>query len=505
MYGLEQEDIQKINTVFKNHTSIEKAILYGSRAKGNYKPYSDIDLTLVGKNLTLSEQFSIETELDDLLLPYKIDLSIYHKIENQDLIDHIDRVGIVFYENSLKKSLTLKKTEIGKMPNHWEVMKIGKIADVTKLSGFEYTKHIEYNNTGEIIALRALNVREGILDLSDIKRIDKSVSDSLERSKLYIGDLLFTYVGANIGQFALIPENDKFHLAPNICRIRANEDYSPLFLYSYFRSNRFQDSLEGYYHGSSQPTMPMGTIRQILVPFPPLKEQQAIAEVLSSLDAKIDLLHRQNQTLEALTETLFRQWFVEEEKEEWEQESLSSIATFLNGLACQKYPPKNEIDKLPVLKIRELKDGFTDNSDWVSTDVDKKYFVANGDVIFSWSASLVVKIWDGADCILNQHLFKVTSDDYPKWFYYLWSKYHLDQFIAIAKAHATTMGHIKRGDLDDAMVAIPSPKELEEMSNTFTPMTDKLIANNRQIKNLEKTRDTLLPKLMSGEVRVKIN
>lgn len=100
MYGLEQKDIQKINTVFNKLTTIEKAILYGSRAKGNYKPYSDIDLTLIGKSLTLNEQFTIETELDDLLLPYKIDLSIYHKIENQDLIDHIDRIGKVFYERT---------------------------------------------------------------------------------------------------------------------------------------------------------------------------------------------------------------------------------------------------------------------------------------------------------------------------------------------------------------------------------------------------------------------
>lgn len=97
MYGLGQEDIQKINTVFRNHSIIEKVILYGSRSKGNYKAFSDIDLTLEGKGLTLSEQFSIATELDDLLLPYKIDLSIFHKIENQDLIEHINRVGKVFY------------------------------------------------------------------------------------------------------------------------------------------------------------------------------------------------------------------------------------------------------------------------------------------------------------------------------------------------------------------------------------------------------------------------
>lgn len=244
-------------------------------------------------------------------------------------------------------------------------------------------------------------------------------------------------------------------------------------------------------------------VKQFPFLFPPLPEQKAIAEVLSSLDDKIDLLHRQNKTLEAMAETLFRQWFVEEADESWEERPLSNIADFLNGLACQKFPPKNDIDKLPVLKIRELKNGFTDSSDWVSTEVDEKYLVQNGDIIFSWSASLVVKIWDGNDCILNQHLFKVSSKEFPKWFYYLWSKYHLDQFIAIARAHATTMGHIKRGDLDEALVFVPSPEEIEEMNKTFEPMIDKIIANNNQLNALVNLRETLLPKLMSGEVRVK--
>lgn len=238
---------------------------------------------------------------------------------------------------------------------------------------------------------------------------------------------------------------------------------------------------------------------------PPLQEQQAIAEVLSSLDDKIDLLHRQNQTLEKMAETLFRQWFIEEAKEEWEVKPLSEIAEFLNGLACQKYPPKNLIDRLPVLKIKELKDGFTENSDWAANDVPSKYHVSNGDVIFSWSASLVVKIWDGEDCILNQHLFKVTSEEFPKWFYYLWSRYHLQQFIAIATAHATTMGHIKRGDLDEAQVNVPSQSEIEEYNKTLEPIIEKIISNNKQIKTLEKQRDTLLPKLMSGEVRLKLD
>ena len=256
---------------------------------------------------------------------------------------------------------------------------------------------------------------------------------------------------------------------------------------------------------SGRQRVPKECFNDLLLDLPTdIPEQCAIASVLSSLDDKIDLLYRQNATLEKMAETLFRQWFVEEAKEEWEETSLSTIADFLNGLACQKFPPKNSIDKLPVLKIKELTNGITENSDWATTEVKTEYIVKNGDVIFAWSASLMVKIWNGENCILNQHLFRVTSDNYPKWFYYLWCKQHLNVFIAKAASHATTMGHIKRGDLDIAKVLIPSPEELLEMTNIMQPMIDKMTNNNIQIRTLIESRDTLLSKLISGEVRLEV-
>lgn len=257
--------------------------------------------------------------------------------------------------------------------------------------------------------------------------------------------------------------------------------------------------------GSKGCKMPRGDKSHIMnweVSLPPLDEQRRIAAILSSLDDKIDLLHRENATLEQMAETLFRQWFVEEAKEEWEERPLSSIATFLNGLACQKYPPKNEIDKLPVLKIRELSSGIGNDSDWATTDVGSEYIVHAGDVIFAWSASLMVRIWNGEDCILNQHLFKVTSEKYPKWFYYFWCKHHLDEFISIAQSHATTMGHIKRNDLDTAIVLVPSDEELLIMTEKMDGLLQKMENNNKQIQTLIQTRDGLLPRLMSGEVKI---
>jgi type I restriction enzyme S subunit len=113
-------------------------------------------------------------------------------------------------------------------------------------------------------------------------------------------------------------------------------------------------------------------------------------------------------------------------------------------------------------------------------------------------------VWDGEKCVLNQHLFKVTSEEFPKWFYLLWCKHHLAEFISISSSHATTMGHIKRGDLDTAIVLVPQPEQLTTMTATMVPLLDKQIENSKQIKSLETLRDTLLPKLMSGEVRVTV-
>src|SRR5699024_12197523 len=99
--------------------------------------------------------------------------------------------------------------------------------------------------------------------------------------------------------------------------------------------------------------------------------------------------------------------------------------------------------------------------------------VFNGDVIFSWSASLLVKLWIGGNAGLNQHLFKVTSDSYPKWFYYMWTKYYLDEFNAIAKDKATTMRHIKRSHLNESQVIIPTDKKLEKLTTIISPIVNQ--------------------------------
>ena len=291
--------------------------------------------------------------------------------------------------------------------------------------------------------------------------------------------------------------------SPDVLIFSAMKNCEPQYLYYMMCEPQFTEFTVLTSRGAKMPRGDKEAILNYEISLPSLAEQKAIASILASLDNKIDLLHRQNKTLESMAETLFRQWFVEEAQDDWERKPLTKIATFTNGLACQKYPPKKGELGLPVLKIKELNSGITDSSDVATKDVKPDYIVEYGDIIFAWSASLMVKIWSGERCVLNQHLFNVKSNKFPKWFIYEWCKYYLDEFISISQSQATTMGHIKRKDLDDAIALIPSKDELDAMDIEMSALFESKVHKLRQIQTLEKLRDTLLPKLMSGEVRVK--
>ena len=271
--------------------------------------------------------------------------------------------------------------------------------------------------------------------------------------------------------------------------------------------------------GSAVPSMTVSILNDIQISYPKnLADQRRIASILSSLDRKIELNNKINADLEEMAQAIFKNWFVDFEPfkdgkfvdselgmipEGWKVGTLTEIASYMNGLAMQKYPPENNEDSLPVLKIKELGQGFCGtDSDRCSCNIKDECKIHNGDVIFSWSGTLLVDVWCGGDCGLNQHLFKVTSKDYPKWFYYYWTKHHLQEFIHIAKDKAVTMGHIKRGHLEEALVAIPDNHSMEKAHELFEPILSKMISLRLESSRLSLLRDTLLPRLMSGELEI---
>ena len=275
-------------------------------------------------------------------------------------------------------------------------------------------------------------------------------------------------------------------------------------------------NISPYVTGCAQPKLNQDNLRRITIKLP--ENVDEVSSILSSLDSKIECNRKICANLEAQAQALFKHWFidfvpfkdgkfVESElgmiPEGWRVVSLTSIATFMNGLAMQKFPPTEKDNSYPVLKIKELGQGMCDDSsDRCSMDIKKEYIIKNGDVIFSWSGTLLVDIWCGGICGLNQHLFKVTSAEYPKWFYLYWTKHHLANFIHIAKDKAVTMGHIKRSHLDEALVIVPSIDDMKRASAIFEPIVEKIISLRIENSRLSTLRDTLLPKLMSGEIKI---
>lgn len=267
-----------------------------------------------------------------------------------------------------------------------------------------------------------------------------------------------------------------------------------------------------------------------------LPHQKAIAHILGTLDDKIELLRQINETLEAMARALFKSWFVDfdpvrkkaaglptglppevdalfpdcfedselgEIPKGWSIKPLDLSAEFLNGIAAQKYPPTPNESVIPVIKIAQLRAGSVEGADLASSKVPEEYIVKNGDILFSWSGSLMMDIWTGGTGLLNQHLFKVSPKNHENWFVYHWVDHYMEEFQSIAQDKATTMGHIQRRHLSERFSIIPTLEIEDWMNSTITPIFTAKIKNAIQITELEMIRNTLLPKLISGDLEVK--
>ena len=260
-----------------------------------------------------------------------------------------------------------------------------------------------------------------------------------------------------------------------------------------------------YNEGTTIPSLRTETLNRLEFDIPSLGEQWKILSCINPIDDKIEINNATNNNLEQQAKAIFSKEFLTLETLPygWNQASLTDIADYLNGLAMQKYRPTADETGIPVLKIKELRQTCCDdNSELCSPNIKSEYIIQDGDVIFSWSGSLLVDFWCGGICGLNQHLFKVTSNKYNKWFYYTWTKHHLDRFIAVAADKATTMGHIKRDELAKAKVLIPNEADYQRIGALLQPIYDLIISNRIENKKLSSLRDTLLPKLISGELDV---
>ncbi len=361
------------------------------------------------------------------------------------------------------------------------------------------------------------------------------------------GDILLS-VRAPIGRVNIAECECAIGRGLSIIRARSGNDQRYIEFVLRLKESSW-DTIEG--SGSVFGNATRSDLESLVISWPTLPaERQAVACILGALDDKIELNRRMNKTLEEMARAIFKSWFMDflpvrakqrartqtgdpvrakaaakqppglkpdlaalfpdafEDSElgqiprGWQVIGLNETGTFLNGLALQKYPPAGG-DSLPVIKIAQLRKGSTEGADRASADIDSAYIVEDGDILFSWSGSLECVIWTGGRGALNQHLFKVTSDRFARWFCYLWIQHHLPSFRYIASGKATTMGHIQRHHLTEAKGIVPPPPLLARADQLIQPLVEAFVSRALESRTVAGLRDTLLPKLLSGELRVK--
>ena len=371
-----------------------------------------------------------------------------------------------------------------------------------------------YKRLGDYI--REVNVRNRELKVTDLLgvSISKEFIPSIANT---IGTDMSAYKIVKRGQFAYGPvtsrNGDKVSIALlngvdeaiisqayTVFEILDHKQLLPEYLMMWFRRSEFDRYARFHSHGSAREVFDWEELSDVMLPIPSITRQREIVAEYETLTHRISINEQMIQNLESTAQTLFRKMFVDGIDKEnlpdgWRMGMLTEIATYVNGTACQKYETK-EKEYFPVLKIRELTQGYCDqNSDHVDTSIPHDFIIKDGDVIFSWSATLFIDIWCGGKCALNQHLFKVNSKKYPKWLYYLWTQNHIADWKRLISAKATSMGHIKREDLEAACVIIPSDYSLEELNIEMYPIFDLYILKKKENLKLTELQSLLLAKM----------
>ena len=381
-------------------------------------------------------------------------------------------------------------------------MKLGEVCDNISVTFDKTKQQVVLVNTSDVLNGKVTNHV-----LINNKGLKGQFKKTFQKD-----DILYSEIRPKNKRFAFIDFNANDYVASTkLMVIRANKKVLPQYLYQVLKSEEVINQLQALAESRSGtfPQITFSELAQINVRIPKLDEQKEIANFLKLFDDKIENNKKINHHLEQMAQAIFKSWFIDFEPfggvkpSDWKTANLTDIAEYLNGLAMQKYRPLDNEESLPVLKIKELRQGvFDSSSDLCSANIKSQYIIQDGDVIFSWSGSLLVDFWTGGTGGLNQHLFKVSSQKYDKWFYYSWTKYYLEEFIAIAADKATTMGHITRRSLEKAKILIPNDHDYKSIGLLLAPIYRQIISNRIESRKLTEMRDTLLPKLLSGEISI---
>lgn len=377
--------------------------------------------------------------------------------------------------------------------------RLDEIADVTKLAGFEFTKYMEYVDDGEIIAIRALNLKEGRLVLDDVKRITKNVSEKLPRSQLHKYDIVLSYTGT-IGEAAQIMEEGKYHLAPNVAKVVPKCDVvDPRYLFHYICSREFKQQMKNYAHGSTQPTVPMATIRELTVPVYDYETEKKIANILTSISDKIEKNMEVNENLADQIQAIYSNEF------EPTTHTPSGVLADICSYSADKIPV-SELSVSTYFSTENMQPNKMGSVDATSLpSIVQTTRCHKGDVLISnirpYFKKIVYVTDDSCGCSTDVLCFVPKEDQYSA---FLFGTLYMDRFFdyMVAGSKGTKM---PRGDKQQIMnypVVLPDKESLDLFNGLIAPMLDQIATKRTESNRLAALRDALLPKLMSGELDV---
>jgi type I restriction enzyme S subunit len=333
-----------------------------------------------------------------------------------------------------------------------------------------------------------------------------------------------------LGSTAIVPEDNRYLHNQRVGLIICDEKkLLPLYAYYLFMTQSVREQIARSSSGTKVKHTSPEKIYDVIVRIPNTDTQRKVSMLLWAIDSKIHINDLLSAELESMAKTLYDYWFTQfdfpdengkpyrtsggemewndqlkrEIPKGWEVGNLYSIANPINGLACQKYRPKDGENSLPVVKIKEMHEGITSDTERVSTNIPGKHRIVDGDILFSWSATLEVMYWFGGDAGLNQHIFKVVPiNRYSKEFVYHQFSAYVINFVKMAEARKTTMGHITTDHLEQSRIALPPKGVIDQFTEIIAPIHEKIGQCQKENRELTKLRDWLLPMLMNGQAVV---
>ena len=384
--------------------------------------------------------------------------------------------------------------------SEWKEIELGEVADVQTGPFGSQLKNEQYI-TGGTPVVTVEHIQDFRIIDFDYPSITDEDKDRLSKYLMREGDILFTRVGSVDLSAYVSKGQDGWMFSSRMLRVRPNEEINSRFLSYFFQQKSFRDYIINIAVGATMPSINTGILKTIPISYPHLNEQNAIAEVLSSLDDKIDLLHRQNQTLEQMAGTLFRQWFMEEADEGWEEGVLGDEFDFIMGQS----PPGSSFneDGIGTPMYQGNRDfGFRFPENRVFT-TEPKRFAEKFDTLISVRAPVGEQNMANEKCCIGRGVAAFRYKSNPAFYTYTFFKMKsLMDEIKQFNETGTVFGSISKKDFQEMEVTIAPTDIIERFQNDVKPTDDKIITNCTQIRTLTTLRDTLLPKLMSGEVRV---